>query len=793
MVACGDGRQHSIKCPAADHPGDRSGRNTSVQLMPDGGWMLKCFSHGCSYESIAEGLGLELPKRSRGRSSYDRWLIAVYDHPDGRPRKVYRRDWPLDFPESPAFCCYPVDGEPCNSVKPHKHIWGPLSPKGTHLLLWGSDNPDNWLLVVEGEKAAGALVISGVNAQGYTPTTWRGGAKAVKRVDWSRAAGRKIILWPDNHADGLAAMEAAAQQTIAAGAVELQMVDLSAVEIPEGGDAADVRPEELMAVVLSGSGYDSPPRPAAAEDKPDLGRVRLQVDFKTLDEYLIPAATKATDEMLAVRFLRDHGDDMVGAFYPTPPKETQPPCDLYRATLGGLVERTDGVIGKRLSESADRYHAALDTSRMTSGEAKIVFAHGRAIRSQSAIAKVRGMLDAAYQDIASRGFADSLGGYRHVPAETVNADLRVLGAPNGVIDLETGKLLSPKSAMSRLISWTIRDPYEPDARHNDVDKLTEHLATEDSEWLWQAFGYALRGIPSRRAYMLRGEPRGGKSTMLDAIRCALGPPYGSVVPAGALGIAVKRGGAPTPELLQFCGPRIMIDNEIRHGQLDWGLMKMLASGDAMLGRGLYHDYDRPREVTATMFFALNNNVRVNLGLQDEALYDRIRVLRYPKPPREDKSLRERVKHVAAIRQAVVARLIAYCVKTDAPPEDVPNVRQARADARAESIGDAGQWLLDHVVESQEVYDRLSASDLWTAAVEASGELSTTEKVWGKTKDQIYKLFRDLYRLPPARAMWLPDKGKTTRAWQGVRLATRAEIRAKQGAEMDGTHRCIAGS
>ena len=56
-------------------------------------------------------------------------------------------------------------------------------------------------------------------------------------------------------------------------------------------------------------------------------------------------------------------------------------------------------------------------------------------------------------------------------------------------------------------------------------------------------------------------------------------------------------------------------------------------------------------------------------------------------------------------------------------------------------------LLDHIVESQEVYDRLSASDLWTAAVEASGELSTTEKVWGKTKDQIYKLFRDLYRLP----------------------------------------------
>ena len=778
MAAYSDGRQHSIKCPAVNHPGDRSGRNTSVQLMPDGGWMLKCFSHGCSYVSIAEGLGLELPKRSMGRRSNDRWLIAVYDHPDGRPRKVYRRDWPRDFPESPAFCRYPVDGEPCNSANPHKHIWGPLSPKGTHLLHWGSDNPDNTLLVVEGEKAAGALFVNGVNAQGYTPTTWHGGAKTVKRVDWSRAAGRKVLLWPDNHADGITAMEEAAQKAKSAGAVELRMVDLSVVEIPEGGDAADVRPDELMAVVLSGSDYDPPQTPAAAGRKPDLGDVPLRVDFKTLDEYLIPSATNATDEMLAVRLLRDHGDDMVGAYYPTPPKAAQPPSDLYRATPEGLLERTDGLIGKRLSESADRYHAALDTSGMTSGEAKVVFTHGRAIRSQAAIAKVRAMLDAAYQDIVSRGFVDTLEGYRHVPAETVNADLRVLGAPNGVIDLETGKLLSPKSAMPRLISWTIRDPYEPDARHEDVDTLTEHLVTEDSEWLWQALGYSLRGIPSRRAYMLRGEARGGKSTMLDAIRCALGPPYGSVVPAGALGIVGKSGGAPTPELLQFCGPRIMIDNEIRHGQLDWGLMKMLTSGDAMLGRGLYHDYDTPREVTATMFFALNNNVRVDLGLQDEALYDRIRVLRYPKPPREDKSLRERVKHVPAIRQAVFARLVAYCVKTDAPPEDVPNVRQARADARAESIGDAGQWLLDHVIENQGPDFRLSASDLWTAAAKASGELPATEKVWGKTKGQIYKLFRDLYGLPPARAMWLPEKGKTTRAWQGVRLATKAELKAR---------------
>ena len=118
-----DGRTHYRPCPAAEHSGDRSGKNVTVRLMPDGGVMLRCHSHHCSYQSIAEGFGIELPSRRQGRSN-DRWLIAVYDHPDGVPRKVYRRDWPRDFPESPAICVYKSQGEVCNKTNSHKHIWG---------------------------------------------------------------------------------------------------------------------------------------------------------------------------------------------------------------------------------------------------------------------------------------------------------------------------------------------------------------------------------------------------------------------------------------------------------------------------------------------------------------------------------------------------------------------------------------------------------------------------------------------------------------------------------------------
>ena len=313
------------------------------------------------------------------------------------------------------------------------------------------------------------------------------------------------------------------------------MVDLAVADLPEKGDAADLPPDKAMLVVLTATDF-TPSSPAAPSMVEATGLQPIQVNFKTLDEYLIPTASGATDMRMAVRFLRDHGADMVGAYYPTPAKGAQPSSDLYHVQKTGLLEHTDGLIGARLTKSADRYLAELnEMNRLSPGETKVIFGYHRTLQSHAAIGKVRAMLDAAHRNIAAKGF--HVGGYLHVEAGEVNADLRVLGAPNGVIDLETGKLLSGKSAAAELVSWHVPDPYTPGARHADADKLTEHLDDLDAEWLWQAFGFALGDVPSRRAYFLRGETKGGKSTMLDAIRCALGTPYGSVVPSGALSVS----------------------------------------------------------------------------------------------------------------------------------------------------------------------------------------------------------------------------------------------------------------
>ena len=120
-----DGRTHAIQCPAANHPGDRSSLSCKVRKVSDDRWMLKCWSGGCAYTEIAAGLGIELRSADTRANSKVRHLVAVYEHPDGKPREVYRKDWPRDFPNFPS-CPYSKCSTPTKN--PHKHVWGKGSP-----------------------------------------------------------------------------------------------------------------------------------------------------------------------------------------------------------------------------------------------------------------------------------------------------------------------------------------------------------------------------------------------------------------------------------------------------------------------------------------------------------------------------------------------------------------------------------------------------------------------------------------------------------------------------------------
>jgi putative DNA primase/helicase len=65
--------------------------------------------------------------------------------------------------------------------------------------------PNDQVMVVEGEKAADAAQRLLVG-HGIIVTTWPGGAKALRHVDWSPLQGRDVLLWGDADAVGATAM-----------------------------------------------------------------------------------------------------------------------------------------------------------------------------------------------------------------------------------------------------------------------------------------------------------------------------------------------------------------------------------------------------------------------------------------------------------------------------------------------------------------------------------------------------------------------------------------------------------
>jgi len=90
------------------------------------------------------------------------------------------------------------------------------------------------VVLVEGEKAAQALIDAGISA-----TTAMNGAKApVEKTDWSPLKGKRVLIWPDKDGPGWQYAMAAGQAVLAAGALSVSVLQ-PPDDRPEKWDAAD--------------------------------------------------------------------------------------------------------------------------------------------------------------------------------------------------------------------------------------------------------------------------------------------------------------------------------------------------------------------------------------------------------------------------------------------------------------------------------------------------------------------------------------------------------------------------
>jgi len=130
--------------------------------------------------------------------------------------------------------------------------WSFDKPRPLYRLHDIAARPTNQILVVEGEKAAEAARRL-VGSLPITVTTWPGGAKAMRHVDWSPLQGRVVLLWGDADEAGEQAMlghrsragemvEGVAQLCQRAGARQLRFLPWDRSK-PKSWDAADAEAE----------------------------------------------------------------------------------------------------------------------------------------------------------------------------------------------------------------------------------------------------------------------------------------------------------------------------------------------------------------------------------------------------------------------------------------------------------------------------------------------------------------------------------------------------------------------
>lgn len=128
-----------------------------------------------------------------------------------------------------------------------------------------AENPKAQVMVVEGEKAADAarshLDALGIGFDKLVVVSWPGGSKAIKFVDWSPLAGRRVGLWPDadqkpyptNHPragelmlaheqPGMQAMLAIDEALV--GVAEAVRLFVPPAGVPDGWDLADEFPAD---------------------------------------------------------------------------------------------------------------------------------------------------------------------------------------------------------------------------------------------------------------------------------------------------------------------------------------------------------------------------------------------------------------------------------------------------------------------------------------------------------------------------------------------------------------------
>ena len=475
-----------------------------------------------------------------------------------------------------------------------------------------------------------------------------------------------------------------------------------------------------------------------------------------------PALTPRHDVVRAIRFAPDA---LLGVF------DTEGQWRLYVDNGYGVWTNDNAALKEIFDNAATTWARGIPESGVD------VKAKMRAVKWASHMAdgaKVQNRLDHTLGLAVREMIAGQWGGlpsqFTIAASESLDADHTCIGAPNGVIDITTGELLTGDEAREKLVTRRVRDPYNPDARHPAIDHLTDHLQLEDEQFLWNALGYALYRSPSRRFYYLVSDPGTGKTTLLKTIVGSLGD-YGTTLKHAELSKEIQATSAHTEGMIQLVSACVALieepDDDKNSNRLNPGRMNEFTGGGFVSVRGIFGSQEM-KVVTATLFGTANTDRINTIHLETAGIADRAKLIPFQALPAIKATLIDDLTASVEARQAIIARLVLNATvspRSNGPPQPSLNSELITRDRIEASIGLAGVWIRDNLHVTGVDSDVVSTKDVWKELAYAFNDgITEVETLAGIKRDRISSLVQRYHDVGTTKTVRPGERG-----WRGLAI------------------------
>ena len=215
---------------------------------------------------------------------------------------------------------------------------------------------------------------------------------------------------------------------------------------------------------------------------------------------------------------------------------------------------------------------------------------------------------------------------------------------NGVIDLQTGKLMPPMPSMHH--SKMAGVEYEAGATCPRFMQFLADIFPDDGElvaYVQKVAGYLLTGSTKEQClFMLLGGGANGKSTLVNLLTDLLGD-YAANTAASTL--MASNSNQYGDDLIRLAGARLITSSETEHGQrFAEAKIKSFTGGDKVTGRPLYGSWV---EFVPVGKIVLTTNNRPEIRGSDDGIWRRIREVPFNRQFKEAEQDRELM---SALRQ-----------------------------------------------------------------------------------------------------------------------------------------------